>query len=246
MPSPTLPDHGVGFIMGDMAGEPVFYPLVLARSRELAAVFASLETALSRLESTIKDPALLKVFQTIKSLGRKIGRSFIALRDLIANHPATREAEYVARFYFMNFSTISENTRAAEHIIRYVVARPLWLAKHSSRIVDALKSLYADLVSLEIECRERFRLTHSEELKFDFAFREGEMRDWGFGVMAIEEAFRLLGLPLEARHEEVKSAFRRLAKLYHPDINPETDREYFIRLEQAYRRALAAAGGGAR
>ena len=225
-----------------MPDESRFYPLVLARSRELAAVFASLETALERVASAIKDPALLKVFQTIKSLGRKIGRSFLALRDLVANHPATREAEFVARFYFMNFSTLSENTRAAEHIIRYVVARPLWLAGHSGRIVDALESLFADLLGLEIECRERFRLTHGGELKFDFAFREGETRDWGFGVMPVEEAFRLLGLPLEARREEVKAAFRKLAKLYHPDINPDSDREYFIKLEQAYRRALAAAG----
>ncbi len=226
-----------------MSGEPPFYPLVLARSRELAAIFASLETAIERVASAIKDPALLKVFETIKTLGRKIGRSFIALRDLVAHHPSTREAEFVGRFYFMNFSTISENTRAAEHIIRYVVARPLWLARHSERIVDALQSLFADLVGLEIECRERFRLLHNEELEFDFAFREGETRDWGFGVMPVEEAFRLLGLPLEARHEEVKDAFRKLAKLHHPDINPESDRETFIRLEQAYRRALAAAGG---
>lgn len=229
-----------------MAGEPHFHPLVLVRSRELAAVFASLETALARLDASIKDPALLAVFQSIKFLGRKIGRSFIALRDLVAHHPATREAEFVGRFYFMNYSTVSENTRAAEHIIQYVIARPHWLARHADRIVDALKSLYADLASLEIECRERFRLSHGEELRFDFAFREGETRDWGFGVMPVEEAFRLLGVPLEARHEEVKSAFRRLAKQYHPDINPETDREYFIKLEQAYRRALAAAKGGAR
>jgi len=64
--------------------------------------------------------------------------------------------------------------------------------------------------------------------------------------MPVEEAFRLLGLTLEARHEDVKSAFRKLAKKYHPDINPDTDREYFIKLEQAYRRALAAAKGGPR
>ncbi len=229
-----------------MAGEPHFYPLVLARSRELAAVFASLETALTRLEATVKDPALLAVFRTIGFLGRKIGRSFIALRDLIANHPATREAEFVGRFYFMNYSTLSENTRAAEHIITYVIARPHWLARHADRIVDALKSLYADLASLEIECRERFRLIRGEELRFDFAFHEGGTRDWGFGVMPVEEAFRLLGLTLEARHEDVKSAFRKLAKKYHPDINPDTDREYFIKLEQAYRRALAAAKGGPR
>ena len=59
-----LPSRVPVFILVSMAGEPHFYPLVLARSRELAAVFASLETALTRLEATIKDPALLAVFRT--------------------------------------------------------------------------------------------------------------------------------------------------------------------------------------
>jgi hypothetical protein len=213
-------------------------PAVIEKYRSLARIYGTLEKALEKLQQTATDPVLLSVLEIIRILGGKIGRSFLALKDLIGNHPATKEAEFVAHFYFMNYSIISENARAGERIISYVVAHPVWLAEHSVRIIESLKTLYADLITLEIECKERFRLAYNRHLGFDFIYRDGEQREWGGEVMSIEEAFAFLGLPIHAGHEEVKSAFRKLAKLHHPDINPDARRDDFIKLERAYRRAL--------
>lgn len=48
--------------------------------------------------------------------------------------------------------------------------------------------------------------------------------------------FRVLGLRPNATFEEVKASYRRLARRYHPDVNPgDTDaEEKFIRITQAY------------
>ena len=45
----------------------------------------------------------------------------------------------------------------------------------------------------------------------------------------------------DADREQVKSAFRRLAKGLHPDLNPGADPREFIRIEQAYKFALEKA-----
>ena len=56
------------------------------------------------------------------------------------------------------------------------------------------------------------------------------------------EAFRLLGLEKSASTQEVKAAYRELAKKHHPDVNPNDDSasERFKRLTSAYTQALLA------
>ncbi|HAN46488.1 MAG TPA: molecular chaperone DnaJ, partial [Cyanobacteria bacterium UBA8156] len=50
------------------------------------------------------------------------------------------------------------------------------------------------------------------------------------------ECYRVLGLPRHAPLEDVKVAYRRLARKYHPDLNPDnpTAAEKFQRVQQAY------------
>lgn len=49
--------------------------------------------------------------------------------------------------------------------------------------------------------------------------------------------YRVLGLRANASFEEVKAAYRQLARRYHPDVNPgdREAEEKFIRITQAYR-----------
>jgi len=53
--------------------------------------------------------------------------------------------------------------------------------------------------------------------------------------MLIPEYYETLGLPLNSSLEEIKKAYRKKARLYHPDINhlPEA-KEMFIKVTEAY------------
>ncbi len=55
--------------------------------------------------------------------------------------------------------------------------------------------------------------------------------------MNIADCYRLLGLKTEASLDDVKASYRRLARQYHPDVNPENPQahEKFIQLHQAYK-----------
>jgi hypothetical protein len=62
----------------------------------------------------------------------------------------------------------------------------------------------------------------------------------------VEGAWRVLGLPPGATTEEIKRAYRRLARAVHPDLHPDasaTERraleERFVALTQAYKRLVA-------
>ncbi len=50
----------------------------------------------------------------------------------------------------------------------------------------------------------------------------------------ILDAYKLLGLSKEASFDEVKTQFKNLSKLYHPDTKTNSDPEQFIRIKAAY------------
>jgi hypothetical protein len=53
--------------------------------------------------------------------------------------------------------------------------------------------------------------------------------------MLISEYYNILGLPVNSSIEEIKKAYRKKARLYHPDINNLPDaKDKFIRLTEAY------------
>jgi len=54
--------------------------------------------------------------------------------------------------------------------------------------------------------------------------------------MNIADSYRLLGLRTGATYEDIKTAYRKLARQLHPDLNPGDDRakERFIRITEAY------------
>jgi hypothetical protein len=53
--------------------------------------------------------------------------------------------------------------------------------------------------------------------------------------MFISEYYEILGLPLNSSLEEIKKAYRKKARLYHPDINYLPDaKEKFIQVTEAY------------
>jgi tetratricopeptide (TPR) repeat protein len=55
--------------------------------------------------------------------------------------------------------------------------------------------------------------------------------------MDIADCYRLLGLRSGASFSQIKESYRKLARQYHPDINPDDNRakEKFIALSEAYR-----------
>ncbi|MCT7951331.1 DnaJ domain-containing protein [Ancylothrix sp. C2] len=58
--------------------------------------------------------------------------------------------------------------------------------------------------------------------------------------MNIADCYRLLQLKSDARLADIKASYRRLARLYHPDANPQNPQahEKFIQLNQAYKLIL--------
>jgi tetratricopeptide (TPR) repeat protein len=59
--------------------------------------------------------------------------------------------------------------------------------------------------------------------------------------MNLAECYRLLGLTSGASFEQIKASYRRLARQYHPDINPHDRqaKDKFIQLTTAYQMLLA-------
>lgn len=61
--------------------------------------------------------------------------------------------------------------------------------------------------------------------------------------MNLADCYRLLGLRTGASYEEIKASYRRLAREYHPDVNPTNQqqaKEKFIQITDAYRKLIAA------
>jgi ribosomal protein L14E/L6E/L27E len=63
-------------------------------------------------------------------------------------------------------------------------------------------------------------------------------------MMEVEEAAKILGVKSDATPEEVKAAFRKMAKKYHPDISKDpTAPEKFMKVRAAYE-VMVNAGAG--
>ncbi|WP_318013993.1 J domain-containing protein [Oscillatoria salina] len=62
-------------------------------------------------------------------------------------------------------------------------------------------------------------------------------------VMKLADCYRLLGLNYGADLEQIKASYRRLARMYHPDVNPGVlDAEAkFVRLTEAYKLLVSIA-----
>jgi curved DNA-binding protein CbpA len=53
--------------------------------------------------------------------------------------------------------------------------------------------------------------------------------------MTLNDYYRILDLPFNSSVDEIKKAYRKKARLYHPDINPSPDaKEMFINVTEAY------------
>ena len=58
--------------------------------------------------------------------------------------------------------------------------------------------------------------------------------------MNLTEYYEILGLPVNSSIDEIKKAYRRKARLYHPDINPAPDaKDRFISITEAYEFLMA-------
>ncbi len=60
--------------------------------------------------------------------------------------------------------------------------------------------------------------------------------------MNLADCYRLLGLRSGSSFDEIKASYRRLARQYHPDVNPgdHLAKEKFIAINEAYRLLVAA------
>jgi hypothetical protein len=54
-------------------------------------------------------------------------------------------------------------------------------------------------------------------------------------TFTISEYYKILGLPADSSVDEIKKAYRKKARLYHPDVNHSPDaKDIFIRVTEAY------------
>jgi len=58
--------------------------------------------------------------------------------------------------------------------------------------------------------------------------------------MTFRDYYDILGIPVNSSSEEIKKAYRKKARLYHPDINPAPDaKDMFISITEAYEFLIA-------
>ncbi len=207
----------------------------IARVTALVKVFKELEKQLALIISSQTDPILKAILVTIRHLGNRISGFFTGIRDVIKNSPNNKKGSFVTHYFIKYYSVISQNTRIAHKIIEYVLEDLEWLNQHSDRIISCLKSLYTDLFTLQVDCEEIYKQVYNSPLEFNFGFRikmdkEPEL------YMTVENSFGILGIGKNATLEQMKTAFRKLVKQLHPDLNSDADREEFFKVEQAYER----------
>ena len=58
--------------------------------------------------------------------------------------------------------------------------------------------------------------------------------------MTITDYYEILGIPLNSSTDEIKKAYRKMARMYHPDINPAPEaKDHFILITEAYEFLIA-------
>lgn len=58
--------------------------------------------------------------------------------------------------------------------------------------------------------------------------------------MTLTDYYEILGIPVNSSLEEIKKAYRRMARLYHPDVNHDPDaKDIFISITEAYEFLMA-------
>ena len=189
--------------------------------------------------SQVEDLELQKTLDIIQNLGDRIAVFFLRIKKLIQIKSDEKNIQFVTEYFFKNFSQISENTKASKHIISYSIKRLDWLKEHMDRIVDSLKLLYSDLLAMQIDCEEFYRNMFHKELAFDFGLNFHREMETLKTIVSVETAYQLLDITEDSTRDEVKTAFRNLAKKMHPDLNPGADEASFIQLEMAYKKILS-------
>lgn len=211
---------------------------LVVRSSELARLFEALSKEIDIAIARNRDPVLKEVLNTMYLLGNRIATFFLRIREILKVESKDNKIRFVFQYYFKNFSIISENTKASRAIITYVLNKLDWLKDHSDRIIESLKTLYAELLSMQIDCEESYRFIYGDELGFDFGLNPQKEIQKVNEVLTLEKAYEILGITAGVNRDQVKLAFRKLAKQLHPDLNPKAKKEDFILTQEAYKRVL--------
>jgi hypothetical protein len=207
----------------------------LRKITSLVKVLGDLEKQLILVISKEKDPILKTILEQIRHLGIRIAGFFEGIKKILKKSSKNKKNAFVNRFFIKYFSVISQNTYISHKIIEYVLNDLEWLNQHSDRIISCLKSLYADLFTLQVDCEELYKQIFRSTLKLDFGFRI-KMETEHEGLITLKNSFNILNVNSSCSIEDVKSAFRILVKKLHPDLNPDADREEFLIVEKAYER----------
>lgn len=214
-------------------------PAVVESIRSLADSFTQLETQVVEVIRSSNDPELEDILGAVRRIGKRIELFFLSILDILRRPESSPQHRFAGEFFLNNFSTISENAHTSRSIMDYVLGRLEWFRTHAARILESLKNLYATLIALQIDCETWYRALHGRGLGLHFGSEQTSAEQPGRIVLTIEKAYTLLGLQPGVTREEVKSAFRKIAKKLHPDLNPGADGAAFIEAEEAYRRILS-------
>jgi hypothetical protein len=214
-------------------------PRKSGKTVEFAEFLDSVGKEVSTALSLTEDPELRTILGTILKLDNSIATFFLRIREIIKVKSRDRGIQFVVDYFFKNFSIISENMRASRIILNYVAKKLDWLKMHSVRIIESLKTLYADLLSMQIDCEELYKSMFGKTLNFDFGLNTKQEMLAVDQVVTLVSAYGILELTESATREQVKAAFRKKAKTLHPDLNPGAKREEFMIVEEAYKMLLA-------
>lgn len=80
-----------------------------------------------------------------------------------------------------------------------------------------------------------FRKIYSEKTVYETRYEEPYKKEKEVKTEPVPYYYRVLGVSRTATHEEIKDAYRRLAKIFHPDVSADQDAEKkFKEIQKAY------------